>query len=295
MGDEQEDANKTRIHLETDKQRAITWREYGYTAVIWSGGFIGLILTVGFIILLCFLIPAIREWTRANKATAAAYEEALPKIDKGLNEVIAATTAIRSSAENAEAASSEIKQLTLDLRTSYIPGMFNNIQKGVSNLNGVMGDVRATTLPLVNTNLSTLNTNQIKLGQVLDVTRDGLRDTLVELVASGKNIRLMTDDPALKSLASDIQVITKSLGVTAGKLEVIPDDLHNLGVQATGITTDLHNITTDLYGYEHKVLHPDPVKGFWPHVKKYSLQTLGVIKDLGGTTFLVLKVINQLP
>jgi methyl-accepting chemotaxis protein len=206
--------------------------------------------------------------------------------------------------EQGEGGVADIHELTSQIKRE-VPALISEMSGAVTDtrqvirslngpvigLNGIVADIRRGTLPLVNTNLVTLNDNQIKLGETIEVTRDGLKQTLATLALAGQDVRLITSDPALQSLPEEINALTKSLNRTAGKVEVIADDLHATGQNITGVTSNLNQMSADVQKWSNAMLFPPKEKGFTGFMKRYVLAPL---KTAGGVVYIWVKILNGL-
>ena len=282
---------RTRTQLETDKQRAITWREYGYTSVIWAAAILCLTLAIGTVLMLIYLIPAVKAWQRSSIATAQTYETSLSRIneliDKASTPLLEGTQAFKQGMENARDTTAELKKTVEEVRVDYLPVTFKQLQQSTANLNGIVTDLRTGTLPLVNENLSSLNDNQLQLGQTLTTTREGLKSILTDLSATGHNIRVISEDPSLLELPREINTFTKSLNKSAGNIEVVTAN----GIEGTNkinsILGSFDTMAKDVQVKSHSLLFPPPA----PWWRRYLLQPL---MQVGGATYLVVKIANGL-
>jgi len=119
------------------------------------------------------------------------------------------------------------------------------------------------------------------------LTEEEIKATVVEFLKAGKNLRLITDDPALKSLPGEIDKLAKSLNVSAGKVEVVMENAKTATANVAGITGNLNAISEDAKKKTHALLNPPPAP-FW---KRYILYPL---KDVGGVVYLLIRIANGL-
>ncbi|HEX8184363.1 MAG TPA: hypothetical protein VF747_06420 [Blastocatellia bacterium] len=222
---------------------------------------------------------------RHQAEAGAVYNEQLQAI------IGEARDAVRDVHETTTQLKKEIPRVVsnLDGAVTDTRTVIRSLNGPVIAINGVVADIRRDTLPLVNTNLSSLNDNQIKLGETIEVTRDGLKEIVSSLSLAGQDIRLITSDPALQSLPEEINALTKSLNRTAGKVEVIADDLHATGQNVAGVTGNLNLMSADAQKWSHALLFPPREKGFAGFLKRYVLAPL---KTSGGVVYLWVKILN---
>ena len=268
---------KTMPDLEKRKIELIFSREVFKTA-LWAT------LAVCAVVLTYEIIKTSRA-VRHQAEAGAVYNEQLQAI------IGEARDAVRDVHETTTQLKKEIPRVVsnLDGAVTDTRTVIRSLNGPVIAINGVVADIRRDTLPLVNTNLSSLNDNQIKLGETIEVTRDGLKEIVSSLSLAGQDIRLITSDPALQSLPEEINALTKSLNRTAGKVEVIADDLHATGQNVAGVTGNLNLMSADAQKWSHALLFPPREKGFAGFLKRYVLAPL---KTSGGVVYLWVKILN---
>lgn len=211
------------------------------------------------------------RWTQVESATGL-LEAHMPAWVASIDKTLAN---LESTSANANEATADIKKRTPEIISSFT---------GV----GVEGAALiANARPLINQNLDTLNANQLKLGEAITVTRDGLSEIIAKLVATGENVRVISDDPDLKSLPAELRRFTQSVNRTAGTLEVVAVDAHNVGVEMTGATHSINLMAADAQKKTNALLNPPPA----PWWRKYLLQP---IQTFGGATYLIVKIANGL-
>src|SRR4029078_7201514 len=77
-----------RQKLETDKQAAISWGEWGYTFLKWGAGLAALTFAVVLVIISIYLIPARKDWRESNKAPARGWTEFIDKAGPEITQTV---------------------------------------------------------------------------------------------------------------------------------------------------------------------------------------------------------------
>ena len=112
------------------------------------------------------------------------------------------------------------------------------------------------------------------------LTQNQLTDAVAQFALAGKNLVVITSDPALMNLPSEIDKIAKSLNISAGNVEVVTSHL-------AGISGNMNAISKDSADKVHSLLYPKPA----PFFKRYILYPL---RDIGGLVYLFVKIANGL-
>ena len=153
-----------------------------------------------------------------------------------------------------------------------------------------LGQVAKTAEEQLRANGELLADNQRRLGKSLDnietITGNELRQAVGEFALAGKNLRVITDDPALTSLPSEVRKIAESLNRSAGSVEVILTDTEKTAKNVAGTTGNIEKSTAEINTFLHgKLNSPSP----W--YRKYLLTPL---REVGGITYLLVKIGNGL-
>lgn len=223
-------------------------------------------------------IPVLKGWSHALEAQARQSEDATGKIAMVATRFdnIAAKIEKRIDPilDNAEGATVSFRNAAASV-DRQLPVILSNLAATGSQTNDLVKDIRLTTLPAVNASL-------LKLGRTIEVTGEELPKVVAELAKTGEDVRLILEQPALRGPDS----ILDSLNRTAHSAEVIPVDLHAIGVQAERATKSVADGANDVQMYVHQTLFPPPCVGKGCFVKKWILQPL---KAGSGLLYLILK------
>jgi len=119
------------------------------------------------------------------------------------------------------------------------------------------------------------------------LTENEVKEVVKEALQSFQNIRVITDDPKLKSLPADLSAFTEKMSGAAGKLDVLITDLDPGAKAASGTLTNIESVSKDFKDKFHSLLYPPPA----PFLKRYILYPL---KDAAGITYLFIKLANGL-
>lgn len=264
-----------REHLETSKERARVYREWGY---------FGLTVLVG-----TMLIMALWSWRQANLvagATQARLNGILDKLDtkidsvqtERLNELL---TAGRGTVEGLQPVERELAVFIADNRRNMNRLMLT-AEGQINRFGDNLASVKRITDGLGNDTLPAVNALMLKLGRTVEISNAQLPEIIAEMKKDGADVRVILEQPALAGPDSMFDSFNRS----AHNLEPVTEDLHNIGVQATAVVTSTAKGTDDVQRYVHNVLYPAPCvgKGCW--VKKWIVTPL---KASSGLVYLFLK------
>lgn len=269
------------MNAETIKEELIKTYEPARALLLWSS-------VVAVIVLTFYGIKIANAISHSAEAQASNYE-------RGSGELVGAVSDIRKmiqrydsqialALDNGVQASESFRRIA-DNSEPQLKAVLGNLTNATAQSAELIADARKNTLPLIDTNLSTLNDNQLMLGQTIEVTRDGLKEVISKLAASGENIRVLTSSAELQALPADVRAFVQSLNRTGAKVEVLADDLHAIGANMAGVTGNLNLISADAQKKSHELLFPPPS----PWYQRYLLQP---IRQVGGVTYLILKLVN---
>lgn len=110
---------------------------------------------------------------------------------------------------------------------------------------------------------------------IKSISETELRSCLRELLDTEKAVHLEINNAHIAEIAGEVRKDLQSAGRSLGHLEIV--------------TTKGGEMMTDAATAFHKLVNPPKVKGFWPNLKKYSLQVVS-----SGAASLVVKIIDQL-
>jgi len=180
----------------------------------------------------------------------------------------------------------DVRSVVLSVNSQIIPGL----KKNLATLDALQGDLRLSVAAItdltrhsdvsVNGHTGLLPAVTRTVDSINDLTQNELRDAVAQFAIAGKNLVVITSDPALQSLPGEIEKIAKSLNVSAGNIEVVTEQL-------AGVTANFNKMSTDAQLKVHSLLNPPPAP-FW---KRYILYPL---RDIGGVAYLLVKVANGL-
>lgn len=86
-------------------------------------------------------------------------------------------------------------------------------------------------------------------------------DTKVSKLADDGSLLIETTNDELQVLLDNLQALTVSADGTIKAYQPV-------GVNLAGVTEDLRRMTSDSAAKWHSILFPDPVKGFWPNLRR---------------------------
>lgn len=276
-------ARLRRINLERVKAGLIATHQPAKTLLLWTA-------VVCVVVLTFYGIKIANSISHSAEAQAANYE-------RGSGELVGAVQDIRKmiqrydgqialALDNGVQASASLKRIAGNSEPQ-VKSILRNLDWTTLQSGSLIADARNNTIPLVNKNLSTLNDTQLKLGQTVDVTREGLKKVIADLAASGENVRILTSSEDLQAMPADIRAFIQSLNRTGAKVELVADDMHVIGLEIGGVAGNLNKISADAQKKSHELLYPPPSP--W-----YQRYLLGPIRQFGGAMYLVLKIANGL-
>lgn len=263
------------------KQILIETHEPAKTLLLWTAVACAIVLT-------WFGVKTAKAISHSAEAQAQNYE-------RGSGELVGAVSDIRKMLQRydgqiAEALdngvqASEAARRIANNTEPQLKAIFGNVNGAVAQSSGLVADLRKGTLPLVDTNLSTLNDNQLKLGRTIETTNDGLKTILIELAASSHDVRVVASSADFQALPTELREFIKGLNRAEAKVELVIDDAHASGQNITGITHSFDLTAADAQKKAHSLLFPPPA----PWWKRYIL---GPLREVGGVTYLFLKIAN---
>jgi hypothetical protein len=242
----------TREHLETSKERAIVWREWGYFVAI--------------IVFIAFGIYGLHAWTESNKVVGAINSRAGKSFDR-LDAMIDTFNAKLAAIDT-----SKIGPL-LESGTTVLDGL----KADEGQLAGLISDMRGEVVPLfasvrgaIDEAHAQVKQNGDESAKTLASVRTAVDDTDVLIKNTDREatrilregaLMIETTNPKLQDLLAH----TDNVVITAdGTIKAYQP----VGEKLASTLGHLDNMAADSDKRWHSILFPPPVKGFWPNVKR---------------------------
>lgn len=167
------------------------------------------------------------------------------------------------------------------------------INKNLDSLDSLQGTVRGRT-----DNLLAEMTRQLKqngdlaagiLGDIKGITENELKQLVVDLVATGQNVRLFSEDADLNALPAELLKMAQNGAAITGNLEVITTEGITSIKEVNKTLESIAKTAADVQGKVHDVLNPPKPKGFFGKLKYY---TLTILRDFGGAALLIVRLMQ---
>jgi ABC-type transporter Mla subunit MlaD len=244
-----ENTDLVREHLETSKQRFRTYREAGYFAIT--------------VLIGLMLIWALWSWRNANNiagASSAKLNIALDELTGTIQEVRAVAKGSRDTVEGLTRVENELVGFVGDARIELRSISFS-VQQRMLTLDTNLVASRN----LIEEGTKQLNNNGTALtGVILHVDR-AIEETTPHLQGA-----VMALERGSKGFSTLVEATTPQVAELLSNLNAVVIDSDGLikaytpiGTNLSGVTEDLHGISTDTRKFIHDSFYPVPVHGFW--------------------------------
>jgi hypothetical protein len=282
---------QTLDNLEISDSRADTWRSWLWTAAA--------ALVVVFLISLTYAvwfvaIPALEAGKNASIATSQGWGQLITSDDSPIRQGLVKFNNILGHGEKVMENAAAVTEQSNRLMTGLADETPTVLRK-VGNM--TEAGSRAFTATADEVRVQIKNIGGETTGLISDmrlVTVKELKQVLVEAAMFSQNMNVVVGSEDFKALPGEVKTLITSLNKTAKGFEPIPDDLHNIGQELTGVSVDLHSMTTDVANKVHSITNPPKPKGFKQKLVYYLVRVADGIRTGGSAAWVVLKVRNGL-
>lgn len=206
--------------------------------------------------------------------------EGAEKVITGVNDaVVKVNTYLDQIGQNTAAATGEVAPTLREVRNGLmiISQQVAGIGSGVQSLAGTVrtevrnrsedfGRIEGAITNTVNSVNSKLNEQEVS-------------GILANMLEASNGLKVIVNDPHIAQMLKNSAEITASMERTGKKLEVTVEKTNLMLETAQESNTNFKLFTDDFYKFSHKYFNPDPPKGFWQKLKRYTLEVLGYGRD----------------